>query len=156
MFGHLKKLGIADREAWLELPEIAPKARIKGRPANDSNAGYFNAMMKRTGKQIRHLARGGRMTAEHFAENREVDTALYPIHVFTDWEGIIDEHGAEVTFSREAAKEFAQQVNGHAPYLMDRIRNFFAQPESFLEEDEEEAPDAEVLAGNSESGSSGN
>ena len=154
-FSHLGKLDIAGRTAWLELPEIAPKARIQGHPATDVNKPYFNAMLKRTGKQIRHLARGGRMTAEHFRDNRDVDVALYPIHVFTAWDGIPDDDEELVPYSKDDCKDFMLQLAAKAPYLVDRIRNFFGQPESFLDDDEEEAPDPVEIAENSLAGSSG-
>ena len=53
MFDHLKKLDVKERIARLELPEVAPDAWIEGRPANESNPQYFNALMRKSAKALR-------------------------------------------------------------------------------------------------------
>ena len=154
MFDHLKKLEVGERTARLELPEIAPKAWIEGRPANESNSRYFNAMMKKSGRIIAQAARTGRLTPEQLVQNRNADRKLLPTHVFTTWGGMEDiEDGNRVTveFSVENAAELCRQC---PEYIFDRIKNFFATSESFLTDDDD-FPDHEAVAGNSKSGSSG-
>lgn len=135
-------------EATLELPEIGPKASLRGKMATDANKPYFNAMLKLGGKRIRAQARAATLTTEMIDRNRVDDAALYPKFVVTGWTGIVDDStGAEVEFSPERCEVFFKQLVSDAPWLFDRVRNFFASPESFVSDDEI-PPDPATVSGN--------
>lgn len=133
-------------EATLDLPEVGAAAKLRGRIASDANRPYFNALLKVGGKRIAALARG-KMTTEALDRNRTEDAGLYPRHVITGWSGILDEGGKEVEFTPEACEAFFKQLVTEAPWIFDRVRNFFASPESFVR-DEDAPPDAATVAGN--------
>lgn len=134
-------------EATFDLPEVGARARIRGRIATDANKPYFNAMLRLGGKRIRAQVRSANLTTEMLERNRLDDAHLYPLHVITGWEGIEDEAGKEVPFSAEACEGFFKQLVSDAPWVFDRVRNFFASPESFVK-DEDAPPDPAVVSGN--------
>lgn len=129
--------------ASVDVPEVGPSARLTGRLATEANKPYFNAMLKMGGKRLRN----GKIDADAIAKNRGDDAVLYAKYVVSSWDGIVDEEGKPVKFTAEAAEEFFKQLVSEAPWVFDRVRNFFATPENFLEEDEI-PPSAEVVAGN--------
>lgn len=146
MFDHLKKLEVkVDTTAWVDLPEVAPKARVCVKPATEANPFYFNAMMKKSGARARRMIRTDRMSMEDMAENRAEDRALFPRHVLVGWEGIVTVDNQPVEFNLENSREFCAKL---PDWLFDRIRNHAATPERFIDDDEELPPDAKVLAGN--------
>lgn len=134
-----------ERTTWVELPEVAPKARVRVRPATEANPLYFNNMLRRSGARARRIVRTDRITAEDAAQNRQEDRELFPRYVLTGWDGIVDTGGKPVEFNADTAKEFCVKL---PDWLFDRIRNVAATPERFLNEDAEENPDPEELAGN--------
>lgn len=134
-------------EASLELPEVGEKAYLRGKIATDANKPYFNAMLKIGGKRIRAQARSTTLTTEMLDRNRADDAALYPRHVISGWGGILNEEGQEVEFSADACEAFFKQLVSEAPWLFDRVRNFFASPENFVK-DEDAPPDPKTVAGN--------
>ena len=141
-FSHVRTLP----EATFELSELGGNVKLKGRIATEANKPYFNAMLKAGGKRLRELARG-KLSAEMMARNREEDALLYPKYVITGWSGVEAEDRTPAVFSAEACAEFFAQLVKEAPWVFDRVRNFFAAPENFLEE-EEVAPDPAVVMGN--------
>lgn len=145
-FAHLQKLDVAQAKCWMDVPEISPGARLLLVPATEANPGYYNAMLRMSGRRARQAVRTEKIDAEHLAQNRADDRVLYPLHVIVGWEGVLDDQGNPVAWSREEAKDLCEQLPA---WLFDRIRNHAATPERFLPEDEPEAPDAAELAGNS-------
>lgn len=138
-------LQIENAEAWMELPELSPGARILLRPATDANKFYYNALLRVSGARARRMARSDKMHPEDIAKNREEDRQLFPKYVLRGWENIRDRQNNQVPFSRETAKEFCEKI---PDWLMDRIRNFAGSPENFTADDQEPDPDPEQLAGN--------
>ena len=133
-------------EATLDLPEVGPRASLRGRLATEANPPYYNAMLKLSSKRLREVARG-RLSAEMIAKNRGEDATLYPRFVITGWTGIEDESGAAIEFSVDACTEFLAQLTKEASWIFDRVRNFFGSPENFLA-DEDLPPEGEVVAKN--------
>lgn len=150
MFKHLKKLDVAGATSWIDLPEVAPDARLMLRPAGEANPAYFNAMLKRSGKRLRNISRTDIVSPADLAQNRADDRELFALHVVVGWEGVLDDQDQPVQFSRENAKEFLEQL---PDWVFDRVRNHAATPERFVQES---LPDPKVLVGNSASGSAGN
>jgi len=147
MFAYLKKLDVRERTSWIELPWITPGARLKLRPAGEANPGYFNAMLARAARRLAALqARGGAdaLRVEDVAQNRAEDVALFPDHVVVGWEGILDDQGRTVDFSRENC---AALLAALPEWIVDKIRNHAGSPERFLAPGEEAPPDAAPLDG---------
>lgn len=121
-------------------------AEIVGSPvlvmvhAGEGNKPYFNAISARASKQARRY-RSGRRLGEAFEENREHDRELFPKFVIKGWRGIVDHDGNEVPFSVAACASFIEKMPG---WLFDRIRNFAADPESFIEDDEQMVSEEEA------------
>lgn len=150
-FDHLKDRDIANKTAWLALPQVTDNARLLLRPATDANPGYQNGLLRFAASRLRRTA-SSRMAAKvDIDESREDDRKLYPEFVIAGWEGIEDSDGNLVPFSREAAAEFCEQLPA---WLFDRVRLYAMVPENFLPPNWPK-PDKEALVGNSGSGSSG-
>ena len=150
MFNHLKKLEISDRTSWIEIPEVCPGAAVQVRPANDSNHPYQNAMLRRSGNRNRSLVRrGGSLTAQDVIDSRNEDRELYPIHIFVNWRGVLDDHNQPVDANRENFAVFCDQI---PDWIFDRIRAHASTPERFLSGNEV-TPSGQDIAGNSQSDS---
>ena len=129
---------------WLDLPEVSPRARVQLRPATDANPAYFNAMMKRSGRQSRNMVRAERFTAEELGRIRDDDRFLFPRYVVVGWDGIEDlDTKSDVPFSRQACEEF---LNALHDWVFDLIRNAASTPERFMPDGE--GPDPETISGN--------
>lgn len=139
------KLEVGQASVWLEMPEVTPRAKILLKPATTSNPAYFNAMLRKGGRRMRQIVRTDRVTTEELDLNRDQDRELFPRYVIMGWEGIEEEDGKLVPFSRERCEEFCNKL---PDWLFDRIRNFAATPEHFLPEGEDPAPDPEELLPN--------
>lgn len=148
MFEHLKKLEVRDATSWIDLPELPSSslARLLIKPMGESNQPFYNAMLRMSGSRKRlMLARGSEVDTEFMEQNRQDDRELFPLYIIADWEGVEDEDGNVVPYSRDACKELCAQL---PHWSFDRIRNHAATPERFLGEDEEPLPDPEELVGN--------
>lgn len=162
MFDHLKRLDPNGGTAWLELPMIAPGAAVELRFAGEGNTGYFNAMLARAGKRARKIQqKGGPLVdASMLSENRNEDRALFPVHVLVDWRGMqvlntaprtpedTDETYPKyvgVPCTPENRKEFCEKL---PDWIFDRIRDFAARPERFVQDGDELPPDGQEVAGN--------
>lgn len=141
MFNY-QHLSIKDATSWLEMPEVAPNAKILLKPAAESNAGYYNAMLKLSAARIRQMARKGSAGAEEVAQSREEDRQLFPRHVIAGWEGIPDVEGNMAPFNLDNASKWVQAL---PDWLFDRIRNAAGSPERFTQSP---PPNVKDLAGN--------
>lgn len=152
MFDHLKRLDPNGGTAWMELPMIAPGAAVELRFAGEGNSGYFNALLARAGKRARKVQqKGGPLVdASMLAENRSEDRALFPVHVLVGWRGIQCKTGTggfmDVPCTPENRKEFCEKL---PDWIFDRIRDFAARPERFVQDGDELPPDGQEVAGNS-------
>lgn len=153
-FSHLKqKLDVAQALSWLDLPEIAPNARIFLKFAGESNTQYYNEMLKKSGKRARQTVRNSFIDAAMLQANRRDDRELYPLYVIENWENLPDDKGKDVPYNPNNAQDLCEQL---PDWLFDKIRDHAATPEKFLPETEELPPDPEELAGNSKSVSTSN
>lgn len=151
MFKNLDKFDIRNAMAWLDMPELGPKARILLAPATEANENYHNAMLKMSGKRIRRMAKTDKITADDAAQSRDEDRELYPLFVIRGWEKFegdeadgLDENG-HVPYNRRNAQILCKEMPSH---MMDRLRNEASTPERFYPDDEIVPPDAEELAEN--------
>lgn len=142
MFEHLKKYDIRDKDSWMDMPELGPQARLLLRPAGEANPPYYNALIRRIGKE-RRAARD--VTVDDLRKHRDHDRQLYPLYVISSWENVLDSDGNSVPFDRELAKELCSVLPAQ---IFDRLRNYAAAPENFVPEDEELPPDPADIAGN--------
>ena len=152
-FSHLKKLDVAEAMSWMDLPELGPKARLLLKFAGDSNAPYYNEMLKKAGKRARQMIRTDQVDSAMLAANRQDDRELFPFYIISNWEHVPDEKGKNVQYNRKHAQELCEQLPA---WVFDKVRNHAATPERFLPENEELPPNAEELAENSKSASTSN
>lgn len=150
-FSHLQKLQVDNAVAWVSISEVSPGAKLALLVAGEANPQYWNALLKKTGRRARELQRG-KVSAQVIARNRAEDRALYPKYVIVNWEGILDSNDEEVAFSQEVCADFLEQL---PDWLFDRLRDLASDPNTFIEDEDEQLPDPEELAGNSETDSSG-
>ncbi len=146
-FSHLKKLSVgAAKTARYQLIEVEGEPTLIGVFAGETNKPYFNAVVKRSTRSARKL-RAGKMTAKELEDGRNHDREIFPKFVFKGWEDMFDSAGNQAEFSEQNC--FAL-LSALPDYLFDDVRNFFTNPESFLD-DPEELSDAEdaVDLGNS-------
>lgn len=148
-FKYLKTRDVAGQTKWLAVPQITDRAMFKLLPAGDMNPAYQNGLMRLGAARIRTVAATRQIQRPDADQARDDDRELYADFVVQDWEGILDDEGNEVPFSRENAKEFFALLPA---WIFDRIRIFCMMPENFLQ------PNALAIkekVGNSVSGSSG-
>jgi hypothetical protein len=139
------KLEVTQAVAWVEMPELSPKARVAVRPATEANSGYYNNMLRRSAARARRMVRTDRITAEDAAASRSDDRDLYPRHVLHSWEGVFNTDGKEVPYNEENAREFCSEL---PDWLFDRIRSVASTPERFLADYQDPDPDPTDLVGN--------
>lgn len=137
MFEHLKKLEVADKMAWVKMPEVGPRARIRVRFAGQSNAAYFNAKLK-----LAAARPATKVPAEMLALIRETERQLYPRYIICEFDNVPDAEGNPVVYSVTAARDLVACL---PDWLFDRIRDDASEPAKFLPEDESPAEPAQDL-----------
>lgn len=156
MFEYLKNRDIKDKTAWIDVPQIVPGARLLLRNASLSNSDYYNASLKlaarRTGANLpKHV-----QAADETRQGRDDDRVTFPGTVLVGWEGVVDDKGVEVPFSKEVAGDLLEVL---PDWLFDMVRAFAMDPEQFYDPGSPLLPtpaEVEEKAGNSPSDSSGN
>lgn len=122
--------------------EGEPSLTVK--PVGEANPSYMRAMLKGSKETVRRM-RGGNITPEILAENREKDRKLFPLHVITGWSGVLDAGGKEVAFSPESCGAFVRAL----PYdIFNDLRDFCSTLDNFRDEEEVTDEDAEAISGN--------
>lgn len=124
--------------------------RIEGEPilvvrsSGESNKPYLNALLKSGRRSLRKM-RGGRMSAEVLAANRDQDRELFARHIVIGWkaETVRNAAGKPVKFSPEACAAFLQALPDD---LFDELRVFCGDADNFREEDDLTQEDVEDLA----------
>lgn len=114
---------------------------ITGRIAGEKNLNYFNQVLKRTAKRAKAI-QAGAMSQAMLAENRDEDRMLFPKYVITGWE-VVDAQGKEVAFSPSECSDFLNALPDH---VFDDLRNFFASPNNFAQDIDDETVTAEEAA----------
>lgn len=139
-FSHLKNLDVKDRTARFPIHQIAGAPALIMKPATEANKPYFNAVLKRSRRNVRAL-KAGAINQVMIAENREQDRELFPKFVVTGWEGVTDSKGKEAEFNRENCEAFLRAL---PDWIFDEVRDFAGNSVNFTED----MQDAEVKAGN--------
>lgn len=132
-FSHLKKLDVSPgktSEYILHQLENSPVLLVA--PANEANKSYFNAVLRRSRKNLRAL-RQQVVSESMIRENRDEDRELFAQHVLKGWRGVQDTEGSDVPFNRENALAF---LNALPNWIFDDLRNFAGDPLGFVEESE--------------------
>lgn len=110
-----------------------------GKIAAERNRPYFNSLLKKSANSARK-ASAGKIDAAMLAQNRAIDRELFPKFVLTGWRDVIDDNGKAVPFSPEDCADFLGALDD---WIFDDVRNYFSNPLSFQEEDDEEPVGAE-------------
>jgi len=139
-FSHLKNLDVKDRTARFPIHQIAGAPALIMKPATEANKPYFNAVLKRSRRNVRAL-KAGAINQVMIAENREQDRELFPKFVVTGWEGVTDSKGKDAEFNRENCEAFLRAL---PDWIFDEVRDFAGNSVNFTED----MQDAEVKAGN--------
>lgn len=112
------------------LHELSNSPTLILRPATGANKPYYAAMLRRSGKSVRNLARSG-LTPEMIKDVRNSDRKLFPKHVIVGWENVLDTAGNEVPFSAEAASELCQAL---PDWVFDLVIEFAKDISNFVED----------------------
>lgn len=139
-FTHLKNLDVKNKTAEYPIFQIAGEPTLIMKPATEANKPYFNAVLKRSRRNLRAM-RAGAVNQAMIAENREQDRELFPRHVVDGWRNVTDAKGKEVEFNRENCRDFLDAL---PDWIFDEIRNFAGDSANFAGD----VPDVEVKAGN--------
>lgn len=135
-FSQLKKHELKN-ESTLTLYEVAlsngEAPEIKGKFAGESNKLYFNAILVRTGKKSRKIRAKG-INANTAAETRKDDRELFPKHIITGWNNVVDAKGEPVEFTQENCAEFIAALPDH---IFDIVRAHFSDMASFQDDSED-------------------
>ena len=139
-FSHLKKLDVTSENTQeYPMPEVVDDAVLILRPANESNKGYINALLRMTGKHGMRKVKA-KLDSKALEKQRDQDKELYPDHVIVGWKGIVDSKNKPVKFTPKAAAEFIDVLPN---WLFDGVRTFASVPANFIE-----VIDSEDKAGN--------
>jgi hypothetical protein len=130
-FSHLKQLDIKDKTTNYPIidiqGEVVPTLKIK--PATQSNSPYFNAILRKSKSKVGSI-QSGNININMLDENRTEDRKLFPKHVIVGWENVVDSSGEAVPYTFSDCKDF---VNAIPDWIFDKIRNFAATSENFVE-----------------------
>jgi hypothetical protein len=129
-FSHLRVLEVRDKTAKCTLYHVKGEPFLVVRPATEANKPYFNAVLKRTRKNVRAV-QAGAISQAMIAENRDEDRELFPKHVIVDWGNVTDSAGEPVPFSPEACTQFIEAL---PDWLFDEVRNFAGNSANFAGE----------------------
>lgn len=139
-FNYLKKLDIKSKTAQYSIYQIEDEPVLTLRPATEANKPYFNAVLKRSRRNIRAV-QSGAINNKILSENRDEDRELFPRYVITSWKGIKDSQGKDVEFSIESCRSFLEAL---PDWVFDEIRSFAGNSANFAGE----VIDVETKAGN--------
>lgn len=139
-FSHLKNLDVKDKSAQYTIHQIAGTPVLTIKPATEANKPYFNAVLKKSRRNVRAL-KAGAINQVMIAENREQDRDLFPKFVVTGWIGLTDAKGKEVEFNRENCEAFLRAL---PDWIFDEVRDFAGNSVNFADD----MPDVEVKSGN--------
>lgn len=142
-FSHLQKLDVTNKTARYTIYQVSGEPVLILKPANEANKPYFNAVLKRSRRNVRAI-QSGHVNQGMIAETRDKDRELFPKFVVVGWENVLDANGEKVPFSREVCEEFFRAL---PDWLFDEIRNFAGTSSNFAED----AVNVEDIAGNSQS-----
>ena len=133
-FSHLNRLDVTrDRTAELTMYEIEGEPTLVLAPATEGNKPYFNALLKRSGKNVRRAARGT-LNAGMISDNRDEDRVLFPLHVVKDWCGVRDVSGVVIPFSKA---DCARWLKALPDWLFDQVRDFAGRHSNFVDDEVE-------------------
>lgn len=139
-FSYLKNLDVKNKTAHYPIHQIAGTPVLIMKPATEANKPYFNAVLKKSRRNVRAL-KAGAINQVMIAENREQDRELFPRFVVTGWEDLVDAKGEAVEFNRENCEAFLRAL---PDWIFDEVRNFAGDSINFTED----MPDIEVKAKN--------
>ena len=146
-FSHLSNLKVRpSKQIEFTFERIAGEPALMVRSSSESNKPYLNALLK-SGRRALRKMRGGKMSAEVLAANRDQDRELFTKHIVVDWkaETVRNAAGKPVKFSPEACAAFLQALPND---LFDELRVFCGDVDNFREEDDLTREDIEGLAKN--------
>ena len=129
----------------LEAAPGAPQPTLLVRYAGDTNNGWRNAIAKFNAKTglARKAVQGRSREADRLALERDIE--LYPEHIISGWEGIVDDDGQQVSFSREACREFLEAL---PQWIFDDVRIFCSTATNFIAGSEPTEEEIGEQAGN--------
>jgi hypothetical protein len=131
-FNYLKKFEIKDNVVDFPINdiqgEVVPVLIVK--PATQSNKPYFNAILRKSKSKVGSI-QSGNLNINMLDENRSEDKKLFPKHVITGWKNVTDSSGKAVLYTFENCNDF---VNALPEWIFDKVRNFAATSENFVEE----------------------
>jgi len=148
-FSHLS---VGERVARYTLYQVMGEPYMEVVHAGESNKPYFNALLRRSKKNMRRL-RAGAVDATTLSDNRDEDRNLYPKYIIKGWgcekkDGVIlDSANKMIQFSPENVSTFLKALPN---WLFDELRLFAGEESNFLDdfEEGEEIPDSEAVSGN--------
>ena len=146
----LSRFNLVGRTVPVQLPELGD-AVLHVRSTGVANKDYFNEVLRIGGKELRKQGKSPDLTVDEIRRDRMEQAKLFAKHVVARWEFVTDENGDEVEFCEANVLELMIDLVDNAPHIFDRIRDAAGDDESFYGE----TPDAEELAENSQTGSSG-
>ena len=124
------------------MPNIVEGARLEMRTASMSNNGYYNASLKLAAR------RSDSPLPKHMEQKDEVnqgrldDRVAFPGTVLVGWEGVVDDKGQPVPFSKENAIDL---VDALPDWMFDSLRMFAMEPSNFIQTGDPVAPTAEEI-----------
>jgi hypothetical protein len=126
-FGHLKALDVQDKTAEYTIYQIAGEPTLILKSATEENKGYFNAILRRSRRNMQAF-KAGAVNKKILDENRREDKELYPKYVIQGWRNVKDSEGNAVEFSKDECADFLDALPN---WIFDEIRAFAGESSNF-------------------------
>lgn len=149
-FSHLKRLevGVAETVDY-ELFQIEGEPVLEVAPATEANKPYFNAVLRRSRKNVRAI-NAGSISPGMIASNRAEDRLLYAAHIVKGWRNVQDAEGKEAPFTSENVRDFLEALPN---WIFDDLRTYCGNPANYLEDGISEAEETGKASGSGSSSS---
>lgn len=149
-FSHLQRLdvGVAETVDY-QLYQIDGEPTLVIAPATEANKPYFNAILRRSRKNMRAL-NAGSISTGMIDSNRHEDRSLYAAHIIKRWRDVRDVEGIEAAFTPDNVRAFLDALPN---WIFDDLRTFAGNPANFLDEGISEAEETGKVSGSGSSSS---
>ncbi len=144
-FNRLKSLHISkDATAKFPFEQIEGSPTLHVRPATDANKDFFNAILKADKSEARELAEGD-ITDERVEVVRAKDAAIFVEHIVDGWEGVLDDKGVAVPFTKEDCLDFLLAIPAD---MFNHLRMFCMNANNFRNKNVMSPKELKALTGN--------
>ena len=134
-FTYLKESSVEQATAWLDMPHVRNRPRLKLRPLTIDNREWFeHALAVAQGDAVQAMA-GAAKSYAGIAEASLANAGHVSKFCLVDWEGVVDAEGKLVPFTPEEGAAFLKSIAQQASWMIHgRIMPFVNNAANFVRE----------------------